>query len=193
MPMGVSGQAGKAKPVTGVILREGSEVSRDDRSGSVLAEILVGKDQTPVFASFSSPWPLAKGGLFDVECRDAASGDGAFLTVVANSQGKGIADLPKQFFTDSLFSNNGRFSFYGAPTDIKVKKSDVDGPYRYLEIGFSNLSQSTNAEIPRTAIVVATIPQGTNDIVMLVASATTNRYKRGAEKSVRQTVERYVS
>ena len=35
MPMGVSGQAGKAKPVTGVILREGSDVSRDERSGDV--------------------------------------------------------------------------------------------------------------------------------------------------------------
>ena len=54
MPMGVSGQAGKAKPRTGVVLREGSDVSRDDRSGSVLAEIVLktGKssDLTPVLA-----------------------------------------------------------------------------------------------------------------------------------------------
>ena len=58
MPMGVSGQAGKAKPRTGVVLREGSEPSRDERSGNVLAEILVGKasDPTPVLATFSSPW-----------------------------------------------------------------------------------------------------------------------------------------
>lgn len=149
MPMGVSGQAGKAKPVTGVVLREGSDVSRDDRSGSVLAEILVGpsSDPTPVLATFSSPWPLAKGGLFDVECRDSKTGDGAFMTV-ASAKGKGsISELPKTFFTESLFSSTGRFSFYGAPTDVKVKKSEVNGPYRYLEIGFSNLSQSTNAEI----------------------------------------------
>ncbi|KAL7532954.1 hypothetical protein ACHAWF_004289 [Thalassiosira exigua] len=189
MPMGVSGQAGKAKPVTGVVLREGSEVSRDGRSGSVLAEILLGKasDPIPVLATFSSPWPLAKGGLFDVECREASTGDGAFLTV-AKSKGKGLAELPKTFFTESLFSSTGRFSFYGAPTDIKVKKSEVDGPYRYLEIGFSNLSQSTNAEIPRTALVAATIPEGTDDVVMLVGSATANRWKRGAEKAVRDTV-----
>ncbi|KAL9181345.1 hypothetical protein ACHAXT_010150 [Thalassiosira profunda] len=189
MPMGVSGQAGKAKPVTGVVLREGSEVSRDGR-GSVLAEILVGgksSDPTPVLATFSSPWPLAKGGLFDVECRDASTGDGAFLTV-AKGKGKGIADLPKTFFTESLFSSTGRFSFYGAPTDVKVKKSDVDGQYRILEIVFSNLSQSTNAEIPRTAVVAATIPEGTDDVVMLVGSATSNRWKRGAEKAVRDTV-----
>ena len=41
MPMGVSGQAGKSKPTTGVVLRDGSEVNRDSRSGDVLAEILV--------------------------------------------------------------------------------------------------------------------------------------------------------
>lgn len=188
MPMGVSGQAGKAKPRTGVVLREGSDVSRD-RSGAVLAEILLGKssDPVPVLASFSSPWPLAKGGLFDVECRDASTGDGAFLTVVP-AKGKSITDLGKSFFTESLFSSTGRFSFYGAPTDIKVKKSDIDGSYRFLEIGFSNLSQSTNAEIPRTALVAATIPEGTDNVVMLVGSATSNRWKRGAEKSVRDTV-----
>ena len=36
-PMGVSGQAGKSKPETGVVLREGSEVSRDSRSGDGFA------------------------------------------------------------------------------------------------------------------------------------------------------------
>ncbi|KAL7536819.1 hypothetical protein ACHAXR_007415 [Thalassiosira sp. AJA248-18] len=192
MPMGVSGQAGKAKPRTGVVLREGSDVSRDERSGNVLAEILLGKaaDPTPVLATFSSPWPLAKGGLFDVECRDAKTGDGAFLTV-AHAKGKSISDLSKSFFTDSLFGSSGRFSFYGSPTDIKVKKSEVDGSYRCLEIVFSNLSQSTNAEIPRTALVAATIPEGTDDVVMLVGSSTSNRWKRGSEKSVRQTVESF--
>jgi len=96
---------------------------------------------------------LAKGGLFDVECRDSKTGDGAFLTV-AHANGKSLNDLPKTFFTDALFSSTGRFSFYGQPTDVKVKKdSGKEGSYRYLEIVFSNLSQSTNAEIPRTSLV----------------------------------------
>ena len=190
MPMGVSGQAGKAKPVTNIILREGSEVSRDDRTGSVLAEILLGKssDPTPVLATFTSPWPLAKGGVFDVECRDASTGDGAFLTVSKGKGGKKIDELPKSFFVDSLFSSTGRFSFYGSPTDIKVKKSETEGPYRLLEITFSNLSQSTNAEIPRNALVAATIPEGTDDVVMLVGSATATRWRKGSEKAVRDTV-----
>mmetsp|Transcript_12374 Transcript_12374/g.35391 ORF Transcript_12374/g.35391 Transcript_12374/m.35391 type:complete len:310 (+) Transcript_12374:25-954(+) len=189
MPMGVSGQAGKAKPVTGVVLREGSYVSRDNK-GSVLAEILLGKssDPIPVLATFSSPWPLATGTVFDVECRDASSGDGAFLTVAKGKDGQSVEDLSKSFFVDNLFKSTGRFSFYGAPTDIKVKKSEMNGPYRMLEITFSNLSQSTNAEIPRNALVAATIPEGTNDVVMLVGSATATRWRKGSEKAVRETV-----
>ena len=192
MPMGVSGQAGKAKPVTGIILREGSEVSRDNK-GNVLAEILLGKssDPTPVLATFSSPWPLATGTVFDVECRDASSGDGAFLTVAKGKDGKSVEDLSKSFFTDNLFKPTGRFSFYGAPTDIKVKKSEMNGPYRMLEITFSNLSQSTNAEIPRTALVAATIPEGTDDVVMLVGSATATRWRKGSEKQIRDTVNSF--
>ena len=193
MPMGVSGQAGKAKPVTGVVLREGSEVSRDIK-GNVLSEIVVlGKSSNliPVLATFSSPWPLATGAVFDVECRDASSGDGAFLTVARAKDGKSVEDLSKSFFTDNLFKPTGRFSFYGVPTDIKVKKSEMNGPYRMLEITFSNLSQSTNAEIPRTALVAATIPEGTDDVVMLVGSATATRWRKGSEKQVRDTVNSF--
>jgi hypothetical protein len=192
MPMGVSGQAGKAKPKTGIVLREGTDVLQSNK-GDVTAEILLGQpsDPTPLLVSFSSPWPLAKGGLFDVECREASSGDGAFLTVAKTKASSSIGDLPKTFFTEALFSPTGRFSFYGAPTDIKVKSSDVVGSYRYLEVTFSNLSQSTNAEIPRTAVVAATIPAGSNDVVMLVGSSTSNRWKRGSEKFVRSTVESF--
>jgi hypothetical protein len=62
-PMGVSGQAGKSRPETGVILRDGSDVSRNAKSGDVLAEIIVqgnGKELPimAVLASYVSPWPL---------------------------------------------------------------------------------------------------------------------------------------
>ena len=46
---------------------------------------------------------------------------------------------------------------------------------------FSNLSQSTNAEIPRNALLVATIPNNTNNAVMLVVSSNANRWKKGAQ------------
>jgi hypothetical protein len=61
--MGVSSQAGKSRPETGVFLRDGSEVSRNRKTGDVNAEIVVkGTDgeQMAVFVGYSSPWPLGK-------------------------------------------------------------------------------------------------------------------------------------
>lgn len=191
-PMGVSGQAGKSRPETGIILRDGSEVYRDSRSGSVLAEIILKGsrgDRVPVLASYESPWPLATGTVFDVECRDPATGDSAFLVVTDNTNGKDLTQLPDSFFVDDLFANTGRFSLYGQPTDIKVKKSNIIGDrYRTLDLSFSTLSQSTQAEIPRRARLIATIPDGTNQAVMLVASASASRWKKGSERDISSVI-----
>ena len=108
------------------------------------------------------------------------------MAVTESTNGKSLEELPSTFFLGRLFDPTGRFSFYGPPTDVKVKKSTIDGDRRILEVTFSNLSQSTNAEIPRKAIVVATIPKGTDNAVMLVASSNANRWKKGAEESARK-------
>ena len=191
-PMGVSSQAGKSRPQTGVVLRDGSDVLQD-KQGNVLSEILTGTKANPVavMASFNSPWKLETGPVFDVECRDAKTGDGAFLAVSNDVGGKNIGDLSTEFLFERLFRPEARFSFYGPPTDIKVKSSRTEGNYRYVELGFSILSQSTGAEIPRKALLVATIPEGTNNAVMLVGSATANRWKNGAEMKVRSTIESF--
>ncbi|GAX25904.1 hypothetical protein FisN_6Hh058 [Fistulifera solaris] len=190
--MTVSSQAGKSRPQTGVVFRDGSDVSQD-RNGAVAAEILVGtkKDPKPVLVSFVAPWKLEKGSVFDVECRDGRTGEGAFLAVTQTTQGKSLQSLPSSFFLERLFDPTGRFSFYGPPTDIKVKSSRMQGDdYRIIELTFSSLSQSTNAEIPRRAVLVATIPAGTENAVMLVGSASASRWKV-AEPSVLQTVESF--
>jgi len=191
--MGVSSQAGKSRPETGVILRDGSEVSRDKKSGAVAAEILLGKkeDPTSVIVNFASPWSLATGSVFDVECRDGKTGDGVFLAVSANTKGKKLSELPDSFLFERLFNPSGRFSFYGPPTDIKVKNSIIKGDTRYIELKFSNLSQSTGAEIPRNCIVAAKIPEGTQNVVMLVSSASALRWKKGSEDMVRKTIDTF--
>jgi hypothetical protein len=190
--MGVSSQAGKSRPQTGVVFRDGSDVLQD-RQGAVSAEILTGTKAKPkaVLVSFISPWKLETGPVFDVETRDARSGVGAFLAVTKNVAGKSLADLPSNFFLDRLFDPTGRFSFYGAPTDIKVKKSFMKGNNRFIELSFSNLSQSTNAEIPRQALLVATIPEGSDNAVMLVGSATAAQWRKGSDEAVRKTVESF--
>mmetsp|Transcript_2404 Transcript_2404/g.3516 ORF Transcript_2404/g.3516 Transcript_2404/m.3516 type:complete len:312 (-) Transcript_2404:328-1263(-) len=191
-PMGVSSQAGKSRPQTGVVLRDGSDVSQDTRTGDVLAEILTGTKAKPVavLASFQSPWPLQKGAVFDVECRDGKTGDGAFLAVTKSVEGKSLADLPSSFFLERLFDPTGRFSFYGPPTDVKVKSSKMvdGGNRRVLDITFSILSQSTNAEIVRRALLIATIPEGTDNAVMLTASGLERRWKKETFASAEKTI-----
>lgn len=194
-PMGVSGQAGKSRPETGVILREGSDVSRDSRTGDVLAEILLESKggPEPYLAAFSSPWPLAKGSVYDVECRDAKTGDGAFLAVTTNTRDKPLSELKDSFFVDQLFSPQGRFAFYGPPTDIKVQKSKMVGEdMRTLELSFSTVSQATQTEIPRKARLSATIPSGSRQAVMLIASSSANRWKKSdVEKGVAQAMNSF--
>ena len=70
-----------------------------------------------------------------------------------------------------------------------VKKNEIVGDRRYIELSFSNLSQSTNAEIPRRALLVATIPSGGDNAVTLVASANSGQWKKGADKQVREVVD----
>jgi|Transcript_14029 hypothetical protein len=192
--MGVSSQAGKSRPQTGVVLRDGSDVLQDSRSGDVLAEILTGTKAKPVavIASFASPWPLQTGSVFDVECRDGKSGNGAFLAVSDSVGGKSLAELPSSFFLGRLFDPTGRFSFYGPPTDVKVKKSTMIGTNkRLLEITFSILSQSTNSEIGRHALLVATIPEGTDNAVMLTASGLERRWKKDVEEAAKKTIDSF--
>mmetsp|Transcript_35851 Transcript_35851/g.81884 ORF Transcript_35851/g.81884 Transcript_35851/m.81884 type:complete len:313 (+) Transcript_35851:23-961(+) len=192
--MGVSSQAGKSRPQTGVVFRDGTDVLQG-RNGDVSAEILVGTKANPtsVLVSFSAPYKLEKGGVFDIECRDGKTGDGSFVAVTQSTNGKSIGDLPSAFFLERLFDPTGRFSFYGPPTDVKVKKSSIsdDGERRFIELSFSNLSQSTNAEIPRNALLVATIPNGTDNAVMLVTSSNSGRWRKGADTTAKVIAESY--
>ena len=130
--------------------------------------------------AFRAPYKLERGGVFDVECRNGKTGDGAFLAVTKLAQGKSLEELPSSFFLDCLFDTTGRFSFYGPPMDVKVKKSQlIDNDRRVIELTFSNLSQSTNAEIPHNAVLVATIPKGTKNATMLVASSNSSLRRKG--------------
>jgi hypothetical protein len=66
VPMGVSGQAGKSRPETGIVLRDGTEVSRDSKTGNVLAEVVLNdasaasNDPIAVLVTFTSPWSLGE-------------------------------------------------------------------------------------------------------------------------------------
>jgi len=192
--MGVSSQAGKSRPITGVFLRDGSEVSRNPKSGDVLAEIILRTNdggRMAALTSYTSSLPLAKGSYYDVECRDAKTGDGVFLQVTTNVGGKSLAELSDSFFLDNLLASTGRFSLYGAPTDVKIQKSTTKEGKRIIDLSFSTLLQSTQSEIPRKAQLVATLPPGSSQAVMLVGSATASRWKKGANQEIFNTMDSF--
>ena len=61
-----------------------------------------------------------------------------------------------------------------------------------INLTFSNLAQSTNAEIPHNAVLVATIPKGTKNATMLVASSNSSlRRKGGAGGRARDIVDSF--
>ena len=134
---------------------------------------------------------IATGSTYDVECRDANNGDGAYLVVSSDVKGKSIGELSNQFFQDQLFSSTGRFSYYGEPTDVKITKSAVNGNYKTMDINFSILSQSTGAEVPRKARVIATIPEGASQAVLLIGSASALRWKKGSDQKIASTIDSF--
>jgi hypothetical protein len=166
-----------------------------------LAEILLASssnngnpNKIPILVSFTSPWPLASADFFDVECRNADTGDGAFVAVtppIPNGIVSSIQSLPDAFIVDFLMGPTGRFSSYGTPTDIKIKRVvanadttiDASTPrssnYRTIDVTFATLSQSTQTELPRHARIVATIPPGTAQAVLWVGSSSALRWSKG--------------
>lgn len=192
--MGVSSQAGKSRPETGVFLRDGSEISRNRKTGDLNAEIVVNAnngEKMAVFVSYSSPWPLAEGPFYDIECRNQKTSDGAFVQVTSNVGGKSISDIDNSFILENLLAPSGRFSFYGQPTDVKIKKSTTNGDYRIIDLSFSTLSQATQTEIPRKAQLIATIPKGSSQAVVLIGSAPAGRWKKGSDQDIYSTIESF--
>ncbi len=111
--------------------------------------------------------------------------------MTSNTKGKSIADIDNSFFLENLLAPSGRFSFYGQPTDVKIKKSATKGEYRIIDLSFATLSQATQTELPRKAQLVATIPKGSSQAIMLIGSAPASRWKSGSDKDIFSTVESF--
>lgn len=110
------------------------------------------------------------------------------MAVTPPIPGSSLADTEDRFLVGSLFGPRGRFAFYGQPTDVRVRSSTTpDGKndnYRVLDVSFSTLSQATQTEVPRRSRIVATLPAGSSQAVLLVGSASASRWARGSDKTV---------
>ena len=105
--------------------------------------------------------------------------------------GKTVANIDNAFILENLLAPSGRFSFYGQPTDVKIKKSTTVGDYRIIDLSFATLSQATQTEIPRKAQLVATIPKGSSQAIVLVGSAPAARWNKGSDQQVFSTIESF--
>lgn len=181
-------QTGKPRPETGCVLLEEVASTGNSKQPTISAE-LVTNGGVAATVAFESPWPVARGMYYDVEAR-SQEGDSAFVHVRTLPSGKDVMAVPASYLTSSVFNTYGRWSTYGPPTDIKVLKDESNGQVRYLEVVFSVLSQSGPESI-RKGVIAAIQPKGSTDAIMLVSSATSSRWKKGAEASARQAAQSF--
>jgi len=175
--LGAGTMSSRSRPATGVVLLEEVQESGKKDTPTVSADIVLDGGVVATATFQSSPgYPLIRGMFYDVEVKGKA-GDSAFMQVAALPEGKTISDMTDKFFTKAVFSTEGRFGAYGAATDIRVLKSDIEKNLRMFEVTFSALSPG-GAEAPRHAIVSALQPEGATDVVMLVSSSTSGVWKK---------------
>jgi len=183
--LGAGTMSSRSRPSTGVVLlEEVSETGKKD-APTVSAELVLdgGVAATAVFQS-EPGYPLIRGMFYDVEVRNKAGADGAFLQVAKLPDGKTLTSVDDSFITKAVFSTEGRFGAYGAPTDIKVLASEKGAPMRMVDIAFRALSPG-GTEVPRRALVAAYQPEGAADVVMLVGGSTASQWKK-AEPALRK-------
>jgi len=185
--LGAGTISGKSRPETGCILLDEVQASGNEKSPTISAE-LVTNGGVAATVVFQAPWPVARGMYYDIESR-SKEGDSAFVHVRSLGT-QSVMSVPSNYLTESIFSSFGRFGAYGAPTDIKVLSDVTKGELRMLEVAFSVLSQG-GSDSPRRALIAAAQPAGSTDAVMLVSSASSTRWKKGAESGVRQAAESF--
>jgi len=117
------GGLGKTRPQTGVVFRdpEAAAQTKQSKSGDVNYE-LVAPDGSPVFLSFSAPWPLSKSAA-GIEARDITGGyESSFVQVAELPKGTSLDKIKPAILSQTIFGSTGKYGMYGAPTDVKIKK-----------------------------------------------------------------------
>ena len=180
--------SGKSKAELGIFL-----IDEVKQTGSTVSADLVLEGGVAATVSFDSKvWPLAEGTYNDVEVK-SRDGDAAFVQVQAAGKGGGLAKLKPAFFTDAVLGIDGRYGAYGQPTDVKVISDTLaaDGASRTLELSFVALSPSM-ADVPRRAVVRAIQASGSSDVLMLVGSTSTTRWKKsGGSEEARKIADSF--
>jgi hypothetical protein len=179
------------------VFLEGSEPLQNS-AGIVSAELLLVPDSgrsserpRPVRVEFSAPWPLLSGSA-GLEARDLQTSESAFVQVV-----DGVGALPasnaaaKELLLKTVFSSQGKFSAYGSPMDVKVRKIETGGgvndddndtavvtPPALYSVSFTTFTPGLRESERQAAIGCRLVG---NSLVMLVAGTTAQRFKSQQE------------
>ena len=156
------------------------------KPGSIL-DAMRSEDKTIVDVSFAYPdkWTVSNGPNLDV--RDIANSDSAFL-LVTPLKGKSIADVKMKFFTDLIFDPAGKYGSYGTVDDFKTTDAEVvelTSPagaaqkYRRFKLRFDALTYNQNT-VSRTAYVSATSAGGS--AFVLIAGCLSKRAKEAGKE-----------
>lgn len=151
------------------------------KSGEIL-DTLRSDDGSAVDISFSFPsdWSVSSGPNLDV--RNLRTSDSAFLLVAPLPEGKTIEQLPRQFYTNLIFSREGKYGAYGGVDDFSVRDFEMvnirspsggEQPYRRFSLTFAALTYNANT-VQRRARVSATALRGS--VFVLVAGCLGTRY-----------------
>ena len=198
---GPSSLSGKPRPETNIVLLEPVEQTGKTISAELLlsAEKAGATTGVTAVAVFESSYALAKGNYYDVEARNK-DGDAAYIHLAPLPAGKTLAELPNSFFTDTALGPTGRFGSYSAPQITSVGKSSSSvaassagkavTPTRFVDVSFNALTQS-GFEVPRRGVIAALQPTGSSDVLMLVSTVGSARWKKGGEADARLAAESF--
>ena len=176
------GGLGKTKPVTGVQLWDEESVALQNAAGLVSAELAV--QQSPVRVNFQTPWPLMSS--YGLEARDLQNPESAFVQVVEH-----VKEIPtskstvKELLVNSVLSGKGKFGAYGAPIDIKVKKTDKSNVWL---VDFTTYTPGQR-ESERSLFVKLTSPVS-GSLVLLVVGSTRLRFAQ-KQSQLEQVVDSF--
>jgi len=190
------GGLGKTRPQTGVVFRdpEAAAETTQSSSGDVNYE-LIAPDGTPVFLSFSAPYPLLKSAA-GIEARDVAGGfESSYVQVVELPNGVNSVDKIKPaLLSENIFGSSGKFGMYGVPTDIKIKSvssvDDINSSGKALyQASFTTLTPAMR-ESDRKAYISASVVG--NGLFLLVTTTTSARFKK-LEGLLRQVADSFTA
>jgi len=179
------GGLGKTKPETGVQLFSEESAPVQNAAGYVTAELKI--DNQPVLVNFQTPWPLLPT-TQGLEARDLQQPESAFVQVVSGDNVPKEMPLNKaaikKILLNSVFTQQGKFGAYAAPTDVRVQTTADPSVFSVTFTTFTPGLRESDRQV-----LVKYRPVGSS-LVLLITGTTNLRFKK-QEKVLQKVVDSF--